>query len=69
MAYQTKWLKITKIMADGENVALSEVVQAIVEELGLKDQITGKWTLQLNYRELNPNYIPRYKSQLAKENK
>ena len=56
MAYQTKWLKITKIMADGENAALSEAVQAIVEELGLKDQITGKWTLQLNYRELNPAY-------------
>ncbi len=57
MAFQTKWVKVTKIISKQEGREdLNEIVEGILEELGLENQLTEEWVLTLQYKELNPGY-------------
>jgi len=57
MAFQTKWVKVTKIISKQEGrEALNEAVEEILKELGLEDNLTEEWTLSLNYKEKNRAY-------------
>ena len=58
MAFQTKWVKVTKIISKQEGREnLNEIVEGILEELGLENQLTEDWVLSLKYKELNPGYV------------
>ena len=55
MAFQNKWVKVTRIVSKQEGrEALNEIVEGILEELGL--ELTEEWVLTLQYKELNPGY-------------
>ena len=58
MAFQTKWVKVTKIISKQEGRGdLNEIIEGILEELGLENQLTEEWMLTLKYKELNPGYV------------
>ncbi len=57
MALPTKYLKISKIITEQDNIVeLNQVIEDLIDTLRLKPQMTKGWVLQLDYREDNPAY-------------
>jgi hypothetical protein len=69
MAFQTKYLKISKMITEqDEHIELNEVIENLIDILKLKSQMTKGWVLQLDYREDNPAYNKPVGNRTGKRN-
>jgi len=57
MAFQTKYLKISKMITEQDDHAdLNQAIEGLIDNLKLDSKMIKGWVLQLDYREDNPAY-------------